>query len=167
MRRGHGVMPVYECESGKYKGPQVFTVDSKLVAPDMMVLMGMGRTMFVESKNKSGFTWSRRHARFETGIDIRHYDDYLQIRKTTGIGLWVLFLQNGGAVKDAPADKPNSPRGLFGNEIMVLAQKESHRDMRHGRTGMVYWSPDYPPCNPALKLVAPYDEVVSHPAVAV
>jgi hypothetical protein len=171
MRRGCLVSPVYEQAESKFEGPRMFAVendvDRKFVAPDLLAFKLANkpgkRVFFVEAKCKSGFTWSRRYQRFETGIDRRHYRDYLEIRERTGIPLWILFLQKGGAVKDAPPDKPNSPRGLFGNEILTLADGISHEHDGWGPTGMVYWSPSHPFGKPALKRVAKYKEVC-HPA---
>ena len=159
IRRGFSVLPVYEIAEQQYKGPQLFTCNGSFVAPDMLVMKTGGPVLFVEAKCKSGFTWSRMYSRFETGIYQKHYTDYLAVKKQTGLPLWVLFLQNGCAVKDAPSDKPNSPRGLYGNEIAELAAKESHRHDGWGKGGMVYWSPDYPKGSPALKLIESYEGV--------
>jgi hypothetical protein len=166
MRRGCLIMPVYELSEQRGKGPQVFSIECSYVAPDMLALKPGGKVFFVEAKCKTGFTWSRTYQRFETGIDKRHYRDYLAIREKTGVPLWILFLQKGGAVKDAPPHKPDSPRGLFGNEITTLAERISHEHDGWGKSGMVYWSPDYPgPC-PALKLVAKYEDVCHMPKPA-
>jgi len=161
MRRGFCVLPVYELSEQRYKGPQLFACDGSFVAPDMLAMKPGGRHMFVEAKCKTGFTWYRIGARFETGIDLKHYLDYQEVRRRTGLPLWVLFLQRGGAVKDAPADKPDSPRGLFGNELELLMSKESHQSPNYGKGGMVYWSPDYPPppMKPGLRLMARYEDV--------
>lgn len=160
MGKGYSVLPVYEKAEQEYKGPQLFSCDGGLTAPDMLA-MKPERIMFVEAKCKTGFTWSRKYQRFETGIDIKHYCDYLKVRESTGVPLWILFLQRGGAVKDAPANRPNSPRGLFGGEILHLSQSESHRHENWGNGGMVYWATDYPRERPALRLVAGYDAVMS------
>ena len=157
--RGFCVLPVYDLAEQQYKGPQLFTCDGDFVAPDMLALKMGGPIIFVEAKCKSGFTWSRKYQRFETGIDWNHYVDYQRVRQATGLPLWILFLQNGEAVKDAPPDKPNSPRGLFGNEILTLKEKESHRHDGWGKGGMVYWSNAYPSGSPALKLIAKYEDV--------
>jgi len=164
IRRGYSVLPVYEIAEQQYKGPQLFTCDGEFVAPDMLALKLGGTHLFVEAKCKTGFTWSRKYQRFETGIDWNHYQDYQRVKRLTGLPLWILFLQQGGAVKDAPADKPDSPRGLFGNEIDTLALRESHRHDGWGKGGMVYWSPDYPKNKPALRLIAEYSDVVSQEA---
>jgi uncharacterized protein YodC (DUF2158 family) len=161
MVRGFAVLPVYEKAEQEYKGPQLFSCAGAFIAPDMLALKAGGPTLFVEAKSKSGFTWSRRYQRFETGIDLKHYLDYQAVRCQTGLPLWVLFLQKGGAVKDAPPDKPTSPRGLFGNEIGRLMARESHRHDGWGKGGMVYWSPTYPVSSPALLRLATYDDVLS------
>ena len=67
---------------------------------------------------------------------------------------------NGEAVKDAPPEKKDSPRGLFGNEITALAARVSHFHEGWWRSGMVYWSDTFPYSSPALRLIAPYEEVV-------
>lgn len=160
MRQGYAVMPAYEKAEQEFKGPQLFSMDGELVLPDM-VLFKPGRTLFVEAKCKTGFTWSRKYQRFETGIDIKHYEHYLEVRKRTGLKLFILFLQQGGAVKDAPENKPDSPRGLFGEEILHLRQTESHRHENWGKGGMVYWSTCYPAGRPGLRLIAEYEDVVT------
>ena len=162
IRRGFSVLPIYELAEKKYKGPQIFSGEGSFIAPDLMAIQP-GKILLVEAKHKSGFTWSRRHHRFETGIDLKHYMDYQRVREITSIPLWIMFLQNGQAVKDAPANKPTSPKGLFGNEIHILRERESHRDHRWGKHGMVYWAADFPPSNPALRLIADYEEIVNAP----
>jgi len=163
MRRGFCVLPVYEKAEREYKGPQLFSFSGEFVAPDMLAFNTGSKApaIFVEAKCKTGFTWSRRHERFETGIDLAHHLDYLEASKRTGLPLWVMFLQKGGAVKDAPRDKPDSPRGLFGNEIGVLDGRRSHTydPDNGGKGGMVYWSPDFPAASPALRLIASYEEI--------
>jgi hypothetical protein len=157
--RGFAVLPVYEIAEQQYKGPQLFSCNGEFVAPDMLAMKIGGPVLFVEAKSKSGFTWSRKYNRFETGIDCKHYLDYQQVKATTGLPLWILFLQNGMAVKDAPQNKQDSPRGLFGNELDLLTQRESHRHDGWGKGGMVYWSTDYPADKPALRLIAKYEEL--------
>lgn len=171
MRRGCLVSPVYEQAESKFEGPRMFAIendiDRKFVAPDLLAFKLANKpdkkVFFVEAKCKSGFTWSRRYQRFETGIDRHHFRDYLEIRHKAGIPLWILFLQKGGAVKDAPPHKPDSPRGLFGNEILNLATRISHEHDGWGKHGMVYWSPDFPKGKPALVRVAKYEDVCPLP----
>jgi hypothetical protein len=72
-----------------------------------------------------------------TGIDLRHYQDYLEIDTYSPFPVWLLFLHDGGQAKDSP---PNSPAGLFGGQIRKLKDAENHRSEKWGKSGMVYWS---------------------------
>jgi hypothetical protein len=159
-------LPVYEIGEQQHKGPQLFSCDGDFVAPDMLAFKSKGPILFVEAKHKNAFTWSRRQHqfspaadRFETGIDGKHFQDYQQVKDETGVPLWILFLQDGRAAKDAPVDKPTSPRGLYGGEIDWLAKTYSHTDERWGKGGMIYWSPFYPDDTPALRRLANYEDV--------
>jgi len=150
--RGHSVLPVYEKVIDTGKGPQLFTGGEGLVAPDLLVMKG-GKVLWIEAKHKTGFTFWRIGQRFETGIDLRHYRDYMDVRRETQFPVWLLFLHRGGQAKDSPP----SPAGLYGNDLDILKAKESHRDSRHGKSGMVYWSRE---CDGgALRLIADYDDV--------
>jgi len=159
MSRGFAVLPVYEKTEQEYKGPQLFTCSGSFVAPDMMAMKPDSKVVFIEAKCKSGMTWSRMYQRFETGIDYKHYLDYQAVKANTGLDVWIMFLQRGEPVKDAPADKPSSPSGLFGNEIGILMQRESHRHDNWGKGGMVYWSHEYPRKTPALRKIAEYSDI--------
>lgn len=133
--RGWNVMPVYEKIIDEGKGPQVFSADRELVAPDLFVFNGQ-KCLWVEAKHKTGFTWHRLTKKWETGIDRRHYLDYLEVRKRSGIPLYLMFLHKGGQAKDSPP----SPAGLFSAEILHLSENINHTDYRWGRSGMVYWA---------------------------
>lgn len=149
--RGFAVMPVYEKLIDTGKGPQLFLPnDRRLVAPDMFVF-GDGKAWWIEAKHKTAFTWHRKSQRWVTGIDLRHYEDYLIVDSCTPWPVWLLFLQRGGQAKDSPAE---SPSGLYGNRLDYLRQHESHRHDNWGPSGMVYWSID------RLKLMAPLSDVV-------
>ena len=140
MRRGFPVLPVYEVLLDRGKGPQLFTCDADLVAPDMLAFAK--RIIWVEAKHKDAFTWWGKGQVYETGIDLRHYMDYQHVAKKTRLPVWVLFLQRGGMAtysgESLPPNEP-SPTGLFGNEIKKLVANESHRSDRWAN-GMVYWS---------------------------
>lgn len=132
-------MPVYEKILDTGKGPQVYTVDGSIVAPDLFCF-SLKKAFWVEAKTKNAFTWHRRTSRFVTGIDIRHYEDYLSLQEKTKWDIWLLFLQLGGKAKDNPEDV--SPSGLFGNTLNYLSKNENHRHDNWGKSGMVYWSID-------------------------
>lgn len=147
--RGHWVLPVYEKEIENGKGPRLFLPDGELIAPDMLVL---GKeVVWVEAKHKTAFTWYRKGGMFQTGIDLRHYMDYLKVQDESPYDVWLLFLHRGGQAKDSPP----SPSGLYGNALSYLRQHEDHRsppaDTHPG--GMVYWNID------VLRLMASLDEI--------
>lgn len=161
IQRGFAVLPVYEIAEQQYKGPQLYSCDGEFVAPDMLAIKLGGPILFVEAKCKAGWTLYRKHDRVETGIDWKHYLDYQKVAEKTGLPLWILFLQSGKPTKDTPLDERTARSGLYGNEIsrLVGEDRESHVSDRWGKGGMVYWSPDYPRGNPALRLIAEYEDV--------
>lgn len=136
QRRGWAVLPVYEVIVDRGKGPRLYLPDSSLIAPDFFVFRS-GRSLWVEAKHKTAFTWHRKTQRWVTGIDLRHYEDYCRIDDMTPWPVWLLFLHEGGRAKDSP---PNSPAGLFGNALSNLRKCENHRHENWGRSGMVYWA---------------------------
>lgn len=148
-RRGFCVLPVYEKIIHEGKGPQLYMVDGELIAPDLLVFTGT-KTMWIEAKHKTAFTWHRLTGQWVTGIDLRHYADYCRVAQETPWPVWLLFLHDGGQAKDSP---PNSPAGLFGHNLRYLQENEHHRHDNWGRSGMVYWAHD------KLRLVATLEEV--------
>jgi len=165
MRRGFPVLPVYELLLDRGKGPQLFTCDGGLIAPDMIAFAK--RIIWVEAKHKDAFTWWGKGQVYETGIDLRHYVDYQHVAKSTNLPLWILFLQRGGVATysgGSPPPKELSPTGLFGNEINKLAANESHRSDRWAN-GMVYWSRESD--GGALLKLAELHEVLGQPPVVV
>lgn len=134
--RGLHILPVYEKEISEGKGPVLFTADNRnLVLPDMLAFND-SKTIWIEAKHKTAFTWHRITGKWVTGIDLHHYRDYLEVLKLSPWPVWLLFLHDGGQAKDSPAD---SPAGLFGGELGLLSRNEHHRHMNHGKHGMVYW----------------------------
>jgi len=151
MRRGNAVLPVYEVEKGHGKGPQFFLAEQSLVAPDMLVFTASGQ-LFIEAKHKSVFTWYRKNQCWTTGIDLRHYLDYLRVGRASRIPVWLMFYHRESRPSDADL-RMGCPRicpsGLYGGEIASLSARESHRTTSlhsavgikgHGRSGMVYWA---------------------------
>jgi len=159
------IMPAYEKEMDTGKGPQVFTKERDFVSPDMLVFSEKG-IKWIESKHKTVFSWHRITKRWVTGIDLRHYTDYLRVAKETKLPVWLLFYHESStpADKDIAYGCPGAcPVGLYGGDLFDLVAKENHRTepfnpnragmKGHGRTGMVYWSVD------ALKLIATKEDV--------
>lgn len=139
--RGHSVMPVYEIEKPEGKGPRLFLASVDLIAPDMLAFKGTG-ARWIEAKSKGAFTWHRVTGRYVTGIDLRHYLDYLQVDEASPWPVWLMFLQRGGRAKDTPPHVPDSPAGLFGHRLSYLREHENHRapPSQWGSGGMVYWA---------------------------
>lgn len=137
--RGNTVLPVYEKTDNDFKGPQLYLPDKELIAPDLFVFKH-DKAMWIEAKHKTAFTLHRNTEKWVTGIDLRHYRDYLEVDKTTPWDVWLLFLHQGGQAKDSP---PNSPAGLFGNTLKYLSQHEHHRHKNGGKAGMVYWAKEH------------------------
>lgn len=134
-QNGYSILPVYEKILDTGKGPQLFLPDGCLIAPDMLVFKGNDKTLWIEAKHKTAFTWHRNTKRWTTGIDLRHYEDYLKVDDFSPWPVWLLFLHRGGQAKDSP---PDSPAGLFGNKLEILRKCENHRHDGWAN-GMVYW----------------------------
>jgi hypothetical protein len=132
--RGWAVMPVYEKIANENKGPQVFCATGNLIAPDLFVF-NTKKAIWVEAKHKNAFSWHRITQKWVTGIDRRHYNDYLVVSNMSAFPLWLLFLHCGGAAKDSDV----SPSGLYGNDIKFLSNNINHESERWGYSGMIYW----------------------------
>jgi hypothetical protein len=142
--RGHMVFPAYEIEKAAGKGPQLFSATGDLVLPDLLAFRA-GKIQWFEAKHKTCFTWHRISSRWVTGIDLRHYGEYLEVADRTALPVWVLFLHPKSQPSEADLGHgcpPECPTGLFGNDIAILTGCESHRSDRHGKSGMVYWAHD-------------------------
>lgn len=162
-RCGWNVLPVYEKEIDTGKGPRLFMAEmssrSELIAPDLFVIKN-GRFVWVEAKRKTRFSWYGIGRRWVTGIDKRHFEDYLQVQSETNVPVWLMFLHTESTtwpVDIAKWGAPNAcPTGLYGEEINKLAVENaiSHQSDKYGPTGMVYWAHD------TLKKLAELQEVI-------
>lgn len=135
---GYSVLPVYNVEVQSGKGPRLFTPTTQLIAPDLFVFSAAG-AYWVEVKHKSAFSWHRNSEKWVTGIDLCHYLDYCKIAEFSPFPVKLIFLHDGGQAKGSP---PNSPVGLFGNDLSYLQRHENHRSLNWGKSGMVYWAVD-------------------------
>jgi len=99
-----------------------------------------GKCFFVEAKNKNAFTWHRITERWTTGIDLSHYNDYLEIMRKIDIPIYLIFNHRGGTAKDSE----KSDSGLFAQDLRYLRNNENHRcgPKPHCKNGMVFWSKD-------------------------
>jgi len=138
LDKNYGVLPIYEKEILEGKGPTVFFQDKEIIGTDMLIFKG-DKIYWIEAKHKTAFSWHRITSRWVTGIDIHHYENYIEIMKRTEWPVWLIFYHEGGQSKDSPE---KSPEGLFGNELYFLIKNENHRSNNWGKHGMVYWSID-------------------------
>ena len=136
VKKGWTILPIYDIESPDGKGPRLFLPDGALITPDILAYLRQ-RVWWIEAKHKTTFSWYRKDRVWTTGIDTRHYEQYLRVREHSPWPIWLLFLHSQ-AIYDADAGR-NSPTGLFGNEILTLQQCVSHRSDRYAR-GMIYWT---------------------------
>lgn len=136
---GYDVLPAYEIEVSSGKGPRLFTsAHGRLITPDMLVFKD-DVICWIEAKTKSAFTWHRKTKSFQTGIDLKYWNDYLKVREYMGFNLNLFFLHKSGSVaKDTPNHK-TSPSGLYYGEITDLQKTIDHTFNGYGSYGMVYW----------------------------
>jgi hypothetical protein len=152
MNRGHIIMPAYEIEIQSGKGPQLFASTGETIAPDLLLFKKDG-ALWIEAKSKTVFAWNRVSSRWVTGIDLRHYKNYLTVMDKTGLPVWILFYHTSAkpSAHDVEYHCPvECPTGLFGRNLEYLRRHEHHRcpplDIQrdgmkgHGRSGMVYWA---------------------------
>jgi len=155
-RKGYNVLPAYEIAEPQFKGPRIFSAERDLVAPDLLAFR-QKRVRWVEAKSKAAFTWHRLSGTYQDGIDKRHWLDYLELRRRVPWDLWLLFLHApGGLAKDNPEGMV-PPTGLFGGEVLRLAECIDHESDRWGQGGMLYWQ-----CSDLMrdgKPLATYEEV--------
>lgn len=154
--RGHAVFPAYQVEQHTGKGPQLFAASGDLVLPDLLAFR-QGKAIWFEAKHKTCFTWHRISQKWVTGIDLRHYGEYQEVAERTSVPVWLLFFHPKAKPSDGDAAYgcPDScPTGLFGNDLSVLVNCESHRSDRYGKSGMVYWAHDVLRCLASVREVA-------------
>jgi len=140
--RGHMVMPAYEKEIGSGKGPQLYSAIGDFVLPDMLAFRN-GKTLWAEAKHKSVWTWHRVTQHWTTGVCLRHYEHYQHVAQHTRTPVWLMFWHPKAqpALSDIRQGSPTAcPSGLFGGDLAELVRSESHRSMKWGRHGMVYWA---------------------------
>lgn len=158
--RGAAVLPVYETEIDSGKGPRLLLPEGELIAPDMLVISGKG-VCWIEAKHKTHFAWSKITKTWQTGIDRRHYEDYLRLDARLQWPVWLLFFHAHDTPYRRRGCDPDQPihcrTGLYGNSLTYL---EDHRDHFGGYPDdcgrfvpMVYWN------ERDLRLLATVDDV--------
>lgn len=163
--QNYSILPAYEIEIPSGKGPRLLTKSSELISPDLYAIkvndLMVIVTRWVEAKHKERFTWHRNSQNWQTGIDLKHYEDYWKVRQATCTGVYIMFLHRNEkpSRRDIASGSPDiCPTGLFCREIGYLRKHEHHRDSydKCGHTyPMVYWN------HQDLKIIATLDEVRS------
>ena len=149
--RGHAVLPGTRSKR-PWERAALFSIGKWLIAPDMLVFTASG-AMFIEAKHKSVFTWHRASSAWTTGIDLRHYGDYLRVAKETRLPVWFAFYHRESIPSEsdrAHGCPSECPTGLYVGELFDLLTTENHRSKNfdptregfvgHGKSGMVYWA---------------------------
>lgn len=161
--QNYSILPAYEIEIPSGKGPRLLTQSCELVSPDLYAIKVDKQLVLVrrwiEAKHKERFTWHRISQNWQTGIDLRNYEDYSKVKEATQTNVYILFLHRSTcpSQSDVANGSPvECPVGLFCGELDYLRKHEHHRDSyaKYGRTyPMVYWN------HQDLKQIATLDEV--------
>jgi len=157
--------PAYEIEIPSGKGPRLFTFIEELIVPDILAMRYKHRKFQLrwhEAKHKTRFSWHWTSKNWQTGIDLRHYNDYIEVQKQT-VEVYILFLHSCStpSKSDLEHDSPAlCPTGLFGRPLSYLMEHVHHKDAfdRNGREyPMVYWN------HSDLELLATLEQVQTLP----
>lgn len=145
VQKNYFVLPAYEIIIDQGKGPRLLSPNGRpLICPDLMAIRG-GAMLWIEAKTKTCWTLYRMNNTLQTGIDKRHWLDYVSVYEQMNVDVWLMFLHKPEANQN--------PSGLFGNTIEKLKVTWDHHSDRHGPSGMIYWQVD------ALKHIAQWSEI--------
>jgi len=88
IKQGYSCLPFYQFESLS-SAPMVLSKDQNIISPDLLMLK-KDKTFWLEVKTKN--RWSKNKNREpETGCDYRSYKHYMNIKKITGLDVWLAF----------------------------------------------------------------------------
>lgn len=126
MKRGQLILPVYDYSGlAEGKAPK-FTADCQsrsLVLPDLLGAKAGNSAWFeVKFKNRADFT--RKTARFETGISKRLWEHYQRVESESGFPVWLIF-----AHKQENELRGDSIASLRGSERIYKGYKMGHAGM--------------------------------------
>jgi hypothetical protein len=151
QEKGYHLQPAYETLGLDFKGPRIFGPDRPFVAPDLWcVIRRAGQTagLYAEVKTKTHFTWYGKGARFETGIDERHYLDYLALQEAVGLPVHMVFLHTTNQAWGEDVRRWAAPEivggGLFWGRLDALQPytRSALMQQRGAEKPMVYWPRD-------------------------
>lgn len=161
MERSVKVSPLYQFQ-GHDRAPVLLRhVDGREVASIMpdLTCWKSGRCFFAEVKRKSRWvgpfpsvpSLAARGA--ETGFNLRHWRQYLDVARETDCSVYVFFLH-----------EQRPPVGLYLGEVSALAPHVREWDGRHWRTGARIESPLALFPGRCLKRIADLGDVVAEAA---
>lgn len=122
-------------------GPRLFVGNDALTAPDLLVFADDG-VRWMEIKCKKYCTWYRNESLWMTGIDVRHFEQYIKVHQATCIHVdLVLYHPNETPrPKDVPHGCPEyAPRGVYCADILKLQEIYHHIGTDLDGNEMIYW----------------------------
>jgi hypothetical protein len=152
QEHGFYIQPAYEkIGIGTFKGPRTFGPDKAYVSPDLFCLRkedNQAHGMYIEVKAKNHFTYYGMKKRFETGIDVRLFRDYLELSDRVGLPVYLVFLHWTNEARPSDVSKWGAPPvvqgGLFWGSVAELdaIKREGSMNQRSKDTAMYYWGRD-------------------------
>lgn len=149
---GYIIAPVNKIEEGNGKGPRLYLPNGRtLVSPDLFCIKPTSSNFipldlppvfkdipffWIDVKLKSKASFYRMNARWQTGIDKRCLSNYREVRKMTGMEVWIFHLilptpDLASQLQRVPPQCLPAPTGLYGHPASLPYSDDFQ--------GMVYW----------------------------
>ncbi len=107
MRRGYSLLPLYQFSEDL--APKIYNDGGVIISPDIFVA-GLKKAFWVEVKTKN--RWIKYLGNLETGLNERHFNEYLRINRKTELPVYVVFNH-----------KEDMPNGFYFVEITTPFQR--------------------------------------------
>ena len=126
--RGYYILPTYDYSGlGDGKAPRLLKGKDGLVLPDLMGVKN-GKISWFEIKLKSEATYYRKGGCLETGLNLRHWNDYQRVKAQIGAKIFIVFIhQKEDRVVTLDTDD------------FAAAFSHQYEDNKMGRGGMVFF----------------------------
>ena len=128
-------------QHGEYKGPRIeLPLGLELVSPDLIVIKN-GIVRWIEVKRKTQFSYHRNSEAITTGIDLHHWNEYLQNDTYGSFPMWLFFVHEFSSVAGVPAGTiTETPKaGVYLQSVSWLSKNSSHTSMKFGGHGGIFW----------------------------
>lgn len=145
QRRGWHILPAYDyAGQGDSKAPKLMRLADGYIVPDLLACRA-GRRRWYEVKFKTRCTRRRPGAPLETGINLKHWRHYNDVKALSGDQVWLVFVHKQEGI-------------VVGASLTTLRQPGNAREYTGplmGPNGMVFflWS--------AMTVFASYADVVA------